>query len=459
MLCFVLMLACVGRALANYRVAIILLSTSADRERVNVAFGAPPQVVGPRVDRSSGARRYAWPEATPRHARLGDRRSFWVQNDGGEARRWTLVQATLKYGTEHADIWIDDAVAGKIQENVAQALPRDAENAWQSQHGRFGSLSYRGGDVSAHGLAPTCTLAHVRSGVSAPFVPSNGELLSVLIVSRKVVRTGYAAVESYRPEGRQNCFRDEWHSNEMPGLIVLPLEHRRGREVADGVFVYATAHELQHLKYFVRHTVRSAHPVGSLALMNEGLSMLAEDFAVNALFNEPYELFSAGYQARRYLARPNEVSLLAFASLGKGRTLESFSGECYGGAYLFQRFIYDRYGERYLNAMDDTQIEGLDELSHILGVSAPDVFREFGRYLIQSRYSEPGAFFSLYQRGEVDEVGRAFSMHGPAFEPLPGASFDVLGGSVSLYASSSPVADITSRSPIVWTEVSDDVRK
>jgi len=444
-----------------YRVAVISLSLTPDRERVHVTFGPPPDesAIGAALAPASVGHVVS-PEAPPVHGHVGDRRSFWVQWFDPSARsrptKWNSIRATLLYSTQHADIWVDDSVAPHLAPDITSALPRDAENAWQSQHGRFGSLSYDEHDVARHRRAEACDpMTHRPVGSVPAFVPSRGELLNLLIVSGEKARNGYAAVDSYRYQDDLDCYWNS-RSNELPGLVVWPFEQRRAPEVSNGVLVYQPAHELQHLKYFVRHDIRGTYSGESMPMINEGLSMLAEDFAVNALFNKPHDLFGAGFNAGIYLHDPNAVSLLAFG-IYDGREAHPFGTACYGGAYLLQRFLYDRFGEAYLNAVTDTDADGLSAMKVALPVSVAEAFREFGRYLIAppNQIFEDG-YFNLYQEGE-SEVGTRFALSGPRLAVIPGPDFEILGGSASLYVSDIPISNIRSNgAPIVWTQVEDD---
>ncbi len=449
-----------GRADAQtYRLAIVSLASTPRAERVHVTFGphtddaasASPPIADPKRALVDAA-----PEFAPRHGHVGDRRTFWVERFDPTGRNkdvtWGQVFATLRFTTDHADIWIDDNL-GTIDPALEAALPRDVENAYLSQRGHFGPLSYTGGDVSKHGLINACDFARRIVGQVPAFVPSNGELLSFLIVGSSEAMNGGALVNSYRYQANLNCYARTIHSNEMPGLVVWPFERRRPAELQDGTLVYAP--ELQHLQRFVRGTIRGFRSEQLMPLLNEGLSELSQDFAVTALFGRPYDLFGAGDAARVYLSDPNAVSLLSF-SLNNGREAHPFGTACYGGAYLLQRFLYDRFGDNYLTAVTNTDSGGIKAMQDALPIALSEALREFGRYLIAPDGSPyVSGLFNLYAHTQ-DEVGRPYETRGAALRPLPGPDFDVLGGSVSIYSSNAPIASVhADGAPIVWTELSD----
>ena len=115
--------------------------------------------------------------------------------------------------------------------------------------------------------------------------------------------------------------------------------------------VRGTAHEFQHLINFVNHAILND---GSFedSWINEGMSMLAQDFAVHRMFpNTVIDVDDSGYRAGQYLAAPQNYSLTSFTGIVGGSQAYNCSG-CYGEEYLFQRYLYDRFGgDAYLHKM------------------------------------------------------------------------------------------------------------
>ncbi|MBV8600390.1 MAG: hypothetical protein JO359_02375, partial [Candidatus Eremiobacteraeota bacterium] len=117
-----------------------------------------------------------------------------------------------------------------------------------------------------------------------------------------------------------------------------------------------TAHEFQHLINFVNHCILAPTClVQDDPWMNEGLSMLAEDFAVHQLFpNVQYDVDEALFFGAQFLQSPQSFNVAAFAGIDAGQTAPAlYCNGCYGGAYLFQRYLYNRFGgDAYTRAME-----------------------------------------------------------------------------------------------------------
>ncbi|MEA2786652.1 MAG: hypothetical protein QOF71_2756, partial [Candidatus Eremiobacteraeota bacterium] len=121
--------------------------------------------------------------------------------------------------------------------------------------------------------------------------------------------------------------------------------------------VRSVPHEFQHYlhalnKVLVPDLVNSSGPRGVFddAFVDEGDSMLAEDLVLGAGANPPQSPDSRllGFE---YMFTPGNYSLTAFAGydvdpLGSGTSYGFFRSTAgnYGGAYLFARYLYDRFG-------------------------------------------------------------------------------------------------------------------
>ncbi len=104
--------------------------------------------------------------------------------------------------------------------------------------------------------------------------------------------------------------------------------------------------------------------------LNEGMSMLAQDFAVARLFpGVAHDARDALVRARQYAQAPQNYSLPAFAGIDSGTTPKNNCSGCYGLEYLFQRYLYDRFGgDTYLKAMLGVQT-GYTGLQQATGIA------------------------------------------------------------------------------------------
>jgi hypothetical protein len=414
----------------RYRVAIVSLVPASDDVSIHVEFGDPPATLAaPAPLPRTLALAHRAPEAPPLHARPGERRSWWVRwYDGtGRDRRdvYRRGEAVLTHATPHADIWIARDLLGTLDPQIVARLPGDVESAYAALHGRFGSLSYSQAEIARHGMVAGCesSTPSRRTPYAIPaFVPSRGELLSVLIVAASAAHYGYADLGSYRYQAALNCSGGA-KSNELPGLFVWALDTDAPRETLAATLVTRPAHELQHLKNFVRHAIRSVPSVRQTPLLNEGLSMLAQDFAVQRSFGARVDALGAGALANEYLAQPNLYSALTFA-VQDGAVQRPFTGGSYGAAYLLQRFLYDRFGDAYLDAVTDTDQVDLAAMERATGMPTAEIMRAFARSLLDA-----------------------------ATAPLPSADFRIVGGSISLFTSTRPIAEVRARGgSVVWVQ-------
>lgn len=108
--------------------------------------------------------------------------------------------------------------------------------------------------------------------------------------------------------------------------------------------------------------------------INEGLSMLAQDLAVDAMYGSRGVHFDADdalARANAFLSNPQNFSISQFsgidsASWGGGSAQYNCAGGCYGGAYLFQRYLRDRFGgDAYTHAMETSGVTGSQNLQAV----------------------------------------------------------------------------------------------
>jgi hypothetical protein len=185
--------------------------------------------------------------------------------------------------------------------------------------------------------------------------------------------------------------------------------------------VRGTSHEFQHLINFVDHAVLAGSPSYESVWLNEGLSVLAQDFAVNRMFPSlPLDVDDALWRANTYLANPATHSLTAFAGNDSGGSTFSYNcSGCYGLSYLFMRYNYDRFGgDAFLAKMENQNgLAGLPELQAATGILPAANISDFGMALVATglvTVSDPRfKFTNLNPLGTyTDQFGNKLTLNG-----------------------------------------------
>ena len=342
---------------------------------------------------------------------VGTQRTMYViQQSGLKAP----VAFTLQHIAAHGYIWIDDALktvdAGAAVAS-ASALGADFDKAYASDVTHFGSTDY---GLNAAGIgAAGCD----ASGASTPVYPSiiadaDPGKVHVLIVAPQNMQYvgGYFDGNDLMPQTTTlNCFG--MHSNEQPDIYVnWQMTGDQGRTMVQSVGLADMAHELQHLINFVNHSVRHSGNDED-QWINEGLSVLAQDF----VRPEGYDVSGSMHEARAYLKAPHTVSIRRFAdSTG---ALGCFA--CYGGSYLFMRYMTDRFGPGFALKMDSHPNGGIENILAATGQSNfYALWNDFGAMLAVSNTG-----MSADPRYNL----QTWSLHGTYYEALFNDTYTLSG--------------------------------
>jgi len=194
---------------------------------------------------------------------------------------------------------------------------------------------------------------------------------------------GYFSSVNYTPQEIWNYFILNGgggtvpKSNEAPFIYCGWFPGNGANYELQEDLVRGSAHELQHLINFVNHSIlpaaASTYSFDGYEdpFINEGLSMLSQDLAVNALHpTQSFDVADAMSHAQQYLSSPQNYSLSGFIGIdpsswgGNGSTPKyNCGGGCYGSAYLFQRYLRDRFGgDPYTQGMETSQQTGFANL-------------------------------------------------------------------------------------------------
>ena len=377
----------------------------------------------------------------------GATNAFWVANGaigsiGGSSMQ---VPATLKAVTAHGYIWVDDTLPGAgVDPTAIQSIANDFENAYASDTAHYGSSTYT---TSSPGLAgytlPTCDTTGAHDGGVVPyFITPTDNKINVLLINELNLGSGvggYFSAGNYFYQGALNCnighgstAASVTKSNEAPMFVVGYYTPNSPTFETGEDLVRGTAHEFQHLINFVNHAILNDGSYED-SWINEGMSMLAQDFAVQRMYpNTAFDVDDAGYRAGQYLAAPHNYSLTAFTGISGGVQHYNCSG-CYGEEYLFQRYLYDRFGgDAYLHKMLGLPLSYAN-LQQATGIDPAQAISDFAVAIGATgtgATSDPRfTFTSINLRGTyTDQWGNGKDFLGPATLPLAaGANTHMLG--------------------------------
>jgi hypothetical protein len=392
----------------------------------------------------------------PATLNVGTTATLWVQQGAlGGTRTNVQVPATLLAQSAHGNIWVDDTL--QFSQSDLSQISADFENAYASDTVHFASPDY---SSNAPGLQPrynACASGGSVQGSSSAYISEPADRrIDVMIVNPQHLGGlgGYFSAANLMPQSVLNCLSGStYESNEAPFIFVGWFADRGSVYDLQEDLVRSTAHELQHLINFVNHGILApGATAGSFngneaTYINEGLSMLAQDLAVANMYGAhgvQFDVDDALSRANVYLSAPQDFSLSAFTGVdpvswgGNGSAQYNCGGGCYGVAYLFQRYLRDRFGgDAYTRAMETSGMTGSQNLQKVTAESASSLFGDFALAMaadsLHATTADPRfAFGSLSVSGTyTDQFGTATSLGGLFSQPFSGNSVTVtapLGG-------------------------------
>jgi hypothetical protein len=393
-----------------------------------------------------GLRHVSSPATSVRRTRsigttVGSTNLFWTFTGaiGAGASAYAQRSATLKVVTDHGYIWIDDTLT-TLSSADAASIGADFENAYASDTAHFGTATYTTSSPGMTGSNPACDLHGAAIGkTTVPnfIVPTDNKthVFVVDIVGLGTGVGGYFSSANYFYQSALNCLIGQMgitaqtlpRSNELPMFVVgysktFPSSFELGEDLVRG-----TSHELQHDINFVNHAIIAGGTSSEDVWLNEGLSMLAQDFAVNRMFPlVPVDILDAAGRGHVYLRAPQNYSLTAFTSVdptNPDNQSYNCSG-CYGEEYLFQRYLYDRFGgDAYLRKMLGATT-GIANLQQATGTDPAQTIADFAVAIAASgtgATTDPRfSFTGINLRGTyTDQFGQGgYAFTGPATVPI-----------------------------------------
>jgi Tectonin domain len=303
----------------------------------------------------------------------GSQNSFWTSifAIGSNSSTDVQVPATLQAVANNGYVWVDNTL--NLDAATAAKLAADLDNAYASDTAHYGPTQFTANAVGItnHANWESCDSTGTMipgPGVARYVVPPDAKI-NVLVLNTANLGSGvggYFTTTNYYYQTAWNCLIGQSdgnggtytattipHSNEAP-LIYIGWQTKNSTDFeTDEDAVRGTAHELQHLINFVNHVALNDGAVEK-RWINEGMSMLAQDFAVNRKFSSlPHDSWDALYRASQYTSAPQNFSLTSFTGIDPNKSTLAYNcSGCYGASYLFQRYLYDRFGgDAFLRSM------------------------------------------------------------------------------------------------------------
>jgi hypothetical protein len=339
--------------------------------------------------RAPGDVRVARSARRPQSANLGDAHQFYVDYykiTGASATCptpvtgyacYVTVPAHLLGQTAHTNVWIDDSVAAGTAYGLGTTQAQAAANQFESDYG-IETVAYGPAFISA---ATTPTFEQCDTSGNAlpnasygapPDLTNDDPHVNVLVTNALEGNGegGYFSFGNLLSEPELECASpgNIEKTNQMKLFIAGADGYQTVNASGGTTEVYDSnywlsydmprtiAHEFQHYlhalnKYFVPALVTNTGGVLDDAFVDEGCSMLAEDITLPGAPNAQSQ--DASLLAFFYLYEAGNFSLTSFSGYAADPLstatnppyifVHNDAGD-YGQAYLFMRYLYDRFG-------------------------------------------------------------------------------------------------------------------
>ncbi|MDB5026418.1 MAG: peptidase immune inhibitor [Candidatus Eremiobacteraeota bacterium] len=276
------------------------------------------------------------------------------------------VPASLQYVSLHGYVWVDSSIDSSYNFSATdwQATGNAFDTDYAIETDAFGTAFYAANYQYRQCDASGATLPTAQW--VAPVDLSGGDPHVSVLITRALENSGeggYFYSDDLANDQELNCaYKGSAHapSNRLP-LIVLEADKFQGGTgtIVDELFWRTSdmprslPHEFQHYLHYVnkvliRNLVLNQSASFDDSFVDEGDSMLAQDL-VTGTGQEALALESAFF----YLLSPGNYSLTAFSGYD-ANPLDTSANPAYGfyrntignygAAYLFQRYLYDRFG-------------------------------------------------------------------------------------------------------------------
>ena len=363
---------------------------------------------------------------------LGATAAIWTLNASGN---YVQVPSTLSFSSTHGDIWIDNTLlsanGGPLTTTAIQTIGADYDNAWASDTQRIGTPDYTSNSTGEQEVTDC-----VGAGQVPIFIPDADDRQAVFVISSNS-NGGFGSyfdpANLIYNDVATNCLGAE--SNERSGIYVqytLGNANDTQTQQLQEDDVVLTANDLTHLVDFVGHTITNPGNNNDATFLQtgyidtpfivEGLASLSEDFAAVRMFPQlTFDVDDNLQAAQTYLAAPGNYELTAFFGTDPASTPSAACTGCFGSAYLFARYAFDRFGANYPGAIVNSGLTGFANLQNAFGATtAPqNVIGDFAVGMAASgqgvttdpRFNVTG--FATHG-SFTDQFGNALVLTGPA---------------------------------------------
>jgi len=302
------------------------------------------------ADRVGGPAAVEAPAAVPS---VGERRTFSVYRGPGD---FAQVTAEAKYVGTHAALFVDvDAPAGGFtQEDLALFSDRFDDMMHPAVTESFGSESDLDGNERVIMLFTPVVNALTPSG-STGFI--GGFFFGVDLLLDQPGSNGGEVFYSLVPDP-SGIYGDPRSTDAL--LAVVPA---------------VLAHEFQHMVNFNERILKLGAEGNEAVWLSEALAQYAEELVARRYEAEgdaeSVSLFRDGVRsrARRYLARPDTVSLIV--SFGQGTLAER------GAGFLFTAYLAGRFGAQLPGRLTRTTLTGVNNVETQTATTWTDLLEDW----------------------------------------------------------------------------------
>jgi hypothetical protein len=355
----------------------------------------------------------------------------------------TTITATLEAVGAHGNVWVDNASLATPGEFTSvpgdfQTIASRFDGYYATETAAYGPAFYPGSQPiqftwdAQHGQCDSSGNALPQSQWQSTDLTGNSGTSIDIVITDALAGTGeggYFYIANEIPQQVWDCAPAPKPVSNYTSMVVVTGNNYSG--AGAGVpaqnenywlntdIPRSVSHELQHLlhahyKYFRPIATSTGNGSFDDTFIDEGDSMLAEDLATDP---SPGQHLDTPRYSFSFLLEPSLFSLTSFTGFQPNPTSTSsnppygwFSNTAgsYGQAYLFQRYLYDRFGgTTYLHTLYNTPGPGVGPVvAGAGGESWTQLYREFvGAVSAQSTsaQSSPYAFSSAVTlRGNVD---------------------------------------------------------
>jgi hypothetical protein len=291
------------------------------------------------------------------------------QSQGGQC--YIDVPATVRAVSNHAYVWVEDAVYNDASYNFSSSDWTTAANTFDTDYARetaaFGPAFFQ-----ANFHYPQCNTSGTKLPNSSfqPTVDLSGSDPHISFLITNVLAAngegGYFDFGNDLNDQELNCAYNGPHapSNQLPMFIIGADKYNTGSStVADEGFwrtldmPRSIPHEFQHYlhamnKVLIPELGSNVQGYFDDSVVDEGCSELAEDLVLGSGVNSP-QSWEPRYDAWTYLLQSGNFSIPSFTGYDADPLSTSPTPSygffhntqgSYGGAYLLARYMYDRFG-------------------------------------------------------------------------------------------------------------------